>query len=595
LPGGAFDGARGDIRELRSWTPALGDAISDSSGDLPELRRRTRDLVRNAPVAAGAAQTTVMGVVGTGFSLHPRLDRQLLQLTEDEAAQWETRASWYLTMWAGSTSCDLQRRRTFPSLTRQFFGSAWVNGDAFAMRRHVVRPNDPFTLRLQLFEADRVGTPPEKSGDPRIVDGIELDVDGGIVAYHVANRHPYARYATQPLTYERVPAFGVTGDRLVLQLHGTAGEDRIGAVRGIPALATVIKRLKQIDRFSDAELARQVVSSLFTVFIKGAVGEGFAVEGDPTEAVAATLKDVKLGAGAVVGLRQNEEVEFATPPGPSGNFDPFTTAMLREIGTAINIPYEVLVRHFTASFSASRAAIQLAWRAFEMMGQWVEDDFLQPVYEWFITDCVAGGLLDAPGFFDDPLIRRAWCNIAIAGPRPPQIDPLKEATAAKVRMDAKISTMQREQADLGYGDYDDNLAQQIREASDRKRLGFTDPSSTQTSPAVGQPAPAAPVPADPSAEVPPPTEETALPAAQTPAAIDLRALTDAVVRLAMRETPAPQVVVHPPDVHVDIAATTIDVTVMPGQPMKREIVRNAQGLIEGSIDTPLPSTSEATA
>lgn len=473
LPAGAFDGSSGDSRELKNWTPRLGDAIADSSGDLPTLRSRSRDLVRNAPVAAGAAQTTVMGVVGTGFSFHPRIDRDLLQLTAEEKSAWEKRASWLWTLWAGSISCDLQRRRTFASLTRQAVASAWTNGDMACMRRHVARDGvDRFTLRLQLIEADRIATPPEKSAEPRIVDGIEIDQDGGIVACHIANRHPHARYATEPVAYDRIPVFGKSGDRLLLLLNGTAGEDRIGAVRGIPALATVIKTIKTLARLSDATLMREVVSSLFTVFIKGGLGTGFASEDGAADPAAVTLNNVKLGNGAVIALRESESVEFATPPGINGNFDPFTTAMLREVGTAINIPYEVLVRHFTASFSASRAAIQLAWRAFEMMGQWVEDDFLQPVYEWFITDCVAGGLLDAPGFFDDPLIRRAWCNVAIAGPRPPQVDPFKEAAGAKVRMDNRISTLQREQADMGYGDYDDNLAQQDRERQDAKRLGL---------------------------------------------------------------------------------------------------------------------------
>lgn len=472
LPSGAFDAASSESRELKNWTPRLGDAISDSSGDLPTIRSRSRDAIRNLPIAAGAAQTTVMGVVGTGFSFHPRLDRALLQLSDAAAAERETRMSWLWTMWAGSISCDLQRRRTFASLTRQAVASAFSNGDVAIMRRMVKRDGDPFELRLQLIEADRIATPPERSAEPRIVDGIEIDNVGAIVACHIANRHPHARYATEPVTFARVPVFGTSGDRLVLLLNGTAGEDRVGAVRGIPALATVIKTLKTLARYSDAELMRQLVASLFTVFIKGALGAGFANEEGAADPTAVALNNVKLGNGAVIGLRETEEVEFATPPGPSGNFDPFTTAMLREVGTAINIPYEVLVRHFTASFSASRAAIQLAWRAFEMMGQWVEDDFLQPVYEWFITDCVSGGLLDAPGFFDDPLIRRAWCNVAIAGPRPPQIDPLKEASGAKVRMDALISTVQREQADMGYGDYDDNLAQQAREARDRKRFGL---------------------------------------------------------------------------------------------------------------------------
>ena len=44
--------------------------------------------------------------------------------------------------------------------------------------------------------------------------------------------------------------------------------ERIGQRRGVPFLAQVIEALKQLGRYTDAELVAAVVSGMFTVFIR---------------------------------------------------------------------------------------------------------------------------------------------------------------------------------------------------------------------------------------------------------------------------------------------------------------------------------------
>ncbi len=44
--------------------------------------------------------------------------------------------------------------------------------------------------------------------------------------------------------------------------------ERPGQRRGVPVLAPVIEALKQLGRYTDAELVAAVVSGLFTVFVK---------------------------------------------------------------------------------------------------------------------------------------------------------------------------------------------------------------------------------------------------------------------------------------------------------------------------------------
>src|SRR3990167_4244449 len=63
---GAYTGGRRDKRSLSQWKPWGGSADADLLPDLPTMRVRSRDLIRNAPLAAGALNTVATNVVGTG-------------------------------------------------------------------------------------------------------------------------------------------------------------------------------------------------------------------------------------------------------------------------------------------------------------------------------------------------------------------------------------------------------------------------------------------------------------------------------------------------------------------------------------------------
>src|SRR5690606_12542726 len=119
----------------------------------------------------------------------------------------------------------------------------------------------------------------------------------------------------------------------------------------------------------------------------------------------------------------------ANPGRPNAGFDPFVLAVLRQIGVALELPYEVLIKHFTSSYSAARAALLDAWRFFRRRRAWLARKFCQPVYEAWLADAVATGLVDAPGFFADPVRRASWCGARWIGDAPGQIDPQKEVDA----------------------------------------------------------------------------------------------------------------------------------------------------------------------
>jgi len=115
-----------------------------------------------------------------------------------------------------------------------------------------------------------------------------------------------------------------------------------------------------------------------------------------------------MGAGNMIELDTDEEIQIADPKRPNDSFDPFFISIVKQIGAALEIPFEVLLLHFTSSYSASRAALLVAWKFFMGRRIWLTRNFNQPIYEEFMTEAYIRGRLPLNGYFDDPNVKQAW-------------------------------------------------------------------------------------------------------------------------------------------------------------------------------------------
>jgi lambda family phage portal protein len=473
----SYRGASRYQNSLSDWKVSSGDADSDLNWDLPTLRQRSRDLLRNNPLALGAINTICTNVIGTGLKLHARLDREVLKLTDEEADKWEANTEREFRLWAESTYCDAARTLTFTGLQELAFRSTLENGDCFVLlnyqnpqefSKNSYSFQNPYSLRLQLIEADRICNKDDVADTDSLVQGVQKNSEGAPIAYHVLQRHPGNRtFSKVSREWGVVPAFSRTGRRLMLHLYSMR---RASQTRGLPYLAPVIESLKQLDRYTQAEITAAVISSLFTVFVKTPEGDGNLV----SKAINnhQNPHHYHLQGGNVVNLAHGEDITTANPGRPNEQFDPFIQAILRQIGVALELPFEVLIKHFTASYSAARAALLEAWRFFSAKRNWFAENFCQPVYEAWLLEAVSLGRVPAPGFLTSAAIRQAYLGSEWTGPAPGQIDPLKEIQAAKERVDMGISTLARETATLTGEDWEQIHRQAQKEQKMLKKSGI---------------------------------------------------------------------------------------------------------------------------
>lgn len=447
----AGHGASFARKSLQGWIPPSGSADDDITYNLHTLRSRSRDLYMGSPLAAGAIKTIRTNVVGSGLMVNSHVDREVLGLTEEEAEEWEraTEREWLL--WSNSPACDASHMSTFYQLQALVLMSALMSGDTFVGLPWIKRRGDVYSLKLYLIEGDRVCDPQDNSAPYMgrdILGGVEVGVYGEPIAYWVSRYHPYnivGRH-NRPQKWTRVSAFGTASGRRQI-LHIMPDVERPGQRRGVPLLATVLEAMKQLERYTDAELMAAVVSGLFTVFVTSDDGEGLG-GGLLEELDGSTGDALSMGNGTVVELDSGKSISTATPGRPNSNFGGFVESICRQIGAALELPYELLIKNFTASYSASRASLLEAWKSFRMRRQWLIDSFCQPVYEEWLAEAVSIGRISAPGFFDDPIRRLAWSRAEWSGDAQGQLDPQKEAQAAILRIQNGLSTREREAAEL---------------------------------------------------------------------------------------------------------------------------------------------------
>ena len=477
-------GAARNKNSMRGWLASSKTPQEDIDKNIPVLRQRSRSLFMSAPLAVSAIKTNRTNIVGEGLRLKSTIDAEFLGMTPEQAADWQRSAEREFELWARSKFCDSTRVNNFYEIQQVACMSWLMNGDACVLLEYE-RPTRalPYGLRIHLIESDRVSTPHSTGNnvylyatDPdtknRIFNGVEVDSNNRVVDYHICSTYPNSNlYAKKE--WKRVKAFGdKTGTPNVLMIYET---ERAEQYRGVPYLAPVIESLKQLTRYSEAEMMAAVINGFFTVFVKSEKGTsemGFTGVMDEEDQITDDDVNYELGPGMVNMLAPGEDIEIADAKRPSSNFDAFTTSLAKYVGAALEIPVEILVKNFSSSYSASRAALLEAWKAFRMKRSWMAADFCQPVYEIFLAEAIGSGRLKAPGFFLDPLIRMAYCGAQWNGPAQGMIDPVKEVNAAEKRINIGISTRQRETIEMTGGDFDNNIAQLARENQLMKAAGI---------------------------------------------------------------------------------------------------------------------------
>lgn len=467
-------GANRTKTSMLGWASNGGSAEDDIDLNGSELRQRARDLYAGGGIGRSAVATLTTFVVGPGMTPKPQIDGEALGMSPEACQEWNRLAKREFMLWADDVFCDAQRQLNFWAMQELALRSMLMSGDVFAIFGEKENPQTPYLLTLKMIEADRVSTP-QSSGESeakkldsggRIVDGVEVDKEGCVVRYHISNYHPLAGDMPGQQEWVTIDAFAKdTGMRNILHILTV---ERPEQRRGTPLVSAVIEKIKNLDRYNDSELAANIVAAMLTAFITSDLDDGkFGLESavSDDERVSDDDYHIELAPGAVYDLPPGKKISTVDPRKSNGTYPDFTKAQRTDIGSSLEIPEEVLMHKYDANYTASRGARLDFAAVVDRFRKRFNDMFSQPVYDAWLAEAVALGRIDAPGFFDDPLIRKAYCKVNWMGPSMGHMNPVQEANAAAIRINNNLSTQEQEAAEYSGGEWDDIVEQRRKEVA----------------------------------------------------------------------------------------------------------------------------------
>lgn len=470
----AYVGASRSHQDLAGWRPPkTSGAGALPAGDRHLLSSRIQDHTRNDAWAAAGTDRVVDSIIGAGWGLNAIPNRRRLGLSEQAAADIAAEIESEFQDYADDPDCwcDAARSRNFGGQIALAYRHRAVDGEALAVIQYLDR-GGPWATALDIIDPDRLAQPADATESTVFRDGIELR-GSEPVAYHIRLTHPSDPARIGEDRFVRVPRY-VDGRRVVLHAFEAT---RAGQVRGVSALATIVKKLRMLGRYDEAELQAAVLNAVLAAFVvspydpKAAMEALAAGESDPLAAHQAgrasfweAAGGLQVGGAQVNFLYEGEDVKFTPASHPNAVFEHFTRASLRNIAAAMGLSYEQLSADWSqVNYSSARAALLEIWRGFTARAGFFAAQFVQPFYVRWFEEAVARGRIrlpaGAPSFEE---AKTAWTRARWRMPGRGWVDPLKEAQAAGERIMLGISSLEREAGEQG-GDWEEILAQRARE------------------------------------------------------------------------------------------------------------------------------------
>jgi len=370
------------------WQASSSSSDAELGSSLTNLRSRSRQLVRDSSYAKRAIQLIVNNVVGTGIGLQA----QVVTTRGDMAKAVNSAIEDAFEEWSCADYCHTGGRLCFSDIERFAIGQVAEAGEVIIRKHFRAFGDSKIPFALELIESERIAddltTPaPAAIAGNEIRMGIEVDQRFyRPQAYYIRSRHPneFQWGGATPTIVERVPADQIIHLSLTTRWPQTRGE---------PWLHTAVRRLADMDGYSDAEITRARTQALTPWTIETPQGvESFG------EVQADGAAEVEMQSGTALRLNPGEKLGAGPSGAPNPALDPFMRYMVREIASGIGVSYESLSRDYSQSnYSSSRLALLDDRDVWRWLQRWFVDAFREEIHETWLEIAVLSGAIPAIG------------------------------------------------------------------------------------------------------------------------------------------------------------------------------------------------------
>lgn len=415
------------------------------------LMARCRDLERNSDIVEAILTGLTRNSIGSGIKVQARVSNadgsDNTELNEQIEKLW--------TYWTRGRNCDIQGQMSLADIQKLIIRRRKVDGGIFIVKAYDPQARIPFKIQVLEYDSlDNTKAFAKNEQGIMCINGIELDSNLKPVAYWF-KQETYDVLITNSIRIEA---------QKVIHLFK---KTRPAQVLGITEFAGVMKRIRDISDYVEAEIIAQRIAACYSLFIQ---------KEDPTGALAKLALDDdsrrvdSIEPGMIEYMKPGEKITAAQPGRNSQTTKDFIEMELRLIAAGMGLSYEAVSRSMKGvNFSSARQSYLEDRRTYQQEQQFMIEYFLREVYTEFIISAVMAGQLNIPDFWKnkDNYLQHEWIT-----PGWPWVDPVKEVNANSIAVKNGFSTSADVAAAQGK-DWRDIYKQRAIEQAYAQKLGLT--------------------------------------------------------------------------------------------------------------------------
>jgi lambda family phage portal protein len=431
------------------------------------IRQNTRSIIHNSTQARIIVKRKTDVVVGPGLKPSPAPAWNILGITQDAAKEWGDTAKEHFNLWANSKDSDLTGINNFyqnQSFTKWQHGR---DGEYFIRLTYSDNPALINPVQISFIDPNQIrGDEFTFSSGPQAQEaGIITDENGKATAYKVwisDPNHPGRHKSIE------IPAFDEKTGRPIM-IHGYNPE-WVGQKRGIPEISHGLQDFQDVTKFDSATLKRASAGASMGFTVENEMqtpsdmGMSDITEGESAGSIidqaAQIPRNPNIDLGLVTTCQLSETTQTETGPvnlfagqqgdklksipnnSPDETTGTYIDGKFKYLAAFMSMPFTVAVMQMGKAHSASRAELGMLADVIKIEINDLASDALSPIWGAVISEEIAAGRMQAPGF-SDPILRAAWLNLTWTGTPLPDVDPLKTRMADKLAAELGATDLDR--------------------------------------------------------------------------------------------------------------------------------------------------------
>lgn len=435
--------------DLDGWAAIDLDINRMADGTYDTLSARSETLYHTYAPVIGAVDKQTDYAVGDGLYFRSQPDHHTLGVDSKASLEWGRRFQ-HLLNYEFSRLNFYQKQNTL-------FRSALIYGDSLL---YFLRGEDEFDL------IEYPGHTIDSTFGREEADGSGVIL--GIIHDRFMRRRGFVDRGGNV-----VPFKDGNGRQNVVQ-HYFKKHPR--QLRGLPLAYAIISLAKNDDRHWDATLDTAILESMFFAHtasenpqdteegMRRLAGIGGPKKQGPIGSLLESLGNLRrMRPGNMVNMKTGESMNLFDKKTPGATFAAFKENILNFIGMATGTPPEVITGKYSTSYTAHKGALNDFQKSYMFKRYRFIDDVCYPAMREIAANMVISGAIEAPGFFDNDYIQRAWLSGIWLGPIPGYINPLQEITARALSVENGFENRADAMFHISGSDYDDAMKEHHRQ------------------------------------------------------------------------------------------------------------------------------------